>query len=72
MQNLFSQLYDRYWNSKTSFLFIENQLITDFWKTVKAVIKWTDLFSKAVRESVMWGDLVSHSGAGTKLKNRLR
>jgi len=35
------------------FFFIENQLITDFLKTVKAVIKRTDLFSKAVRESVM-------------------
>ena len=59
MQNLFLQLYDRFLNSETSFQFIENQLITNFWKTVKAVIKWTDLFSKTVREFVMWGDLVS-------------
>ena len=56
MQNLFSQLCDRWLNSETSFHFIENQLITEFWKTVKAVIKWTDLFSKAVREFVMWED----------------
>jgi len=42
MQNLFSQLYDRYFNAGTSFLFIETQLITDFQKTVKAVIKRTD------------------------------
>ena len=31
-------------------------------------IKWTDLFSKAVREFVKWGDLVNHSGAEIKLK----
>jgi len=75
MQNSFSQLYDRFLNSETSFHFIENQLITDFWKIVKVVIKWTDwksneqiYFQKAVREFVMWGDLVSHSGAGAKLK----
>ena len=61
-------MYERYLNLETSFHFIENQLITKFWKTVKAVIKWTYLFSKAVREFVMRGDLVSHSGAGTNLK----
>ena len=72
MQNLFSQMYDRCLNSETSFLFIQNQLITYFWKIVKAVIKRTDLFSKAVRKSVMWEDLVKYSGAGTKLKNHLR
>ena len=42
MQNLFSQLYDPILNAGTSFLFIEKQLITDFQKTVKAVIKRTD------------------------------
>ena len=63
-------------NSETSFHFIENQLITDFWKTVKVVIEWTDwkynehiYFQKAVREFVKWGDLVNHSGAEIKLKN---
>ena len=32
-------------------------------------IKRTDLFLKAVREFVKWGDLVNHSGAEIKLKN---
>lgn len=41
-QNLFLQMYEWILNSETSLHFIENQLITDFWKTVKAVIKWTD------------------------------
>jgi len=41
MQNLFSQLYDLFLNTETSFLFIEKQLITDFQKTVKDVIKRT-------------------------------
>ena len=41
-QNLFLQMYERCLNSETSFHFIENQLITEFWKIVKAVIKWTD------------------------------
>jgi len=35
-------MYDLYSNAGTSFLFIEKQLITDFQKTVKAVIKRTD------------------------------
>jgi len=42
MQNLFSQLYDLFLNAETSFLVIEKQLITDFQKAVKAVIKRTD------------------------------
>jgi len=36
---LFSQLYDFRLNAGTSFLFIEKQLIADFQKIVKAVIK---------------------------------
>jgi len=39
---MFSQLYDSRLNVGTNFLFIEKQLITDFQKTVKAVIKRTD------------------------------
>jgi len=35
-------MYDSYVNAGTSFLFIEKQLLTDFQKTVKAVIKMTD------------------------------
>ena len=38
MQNLFLQMYDRCLSSETSFHFIENQLITEFGKTVKTVI----------------------------------
>ena len=36
----------------------------------KLKIKITDLFSKAVREFVKWGDLVNHSGAEIKLKKK--
>ena len=35
-------MYDSLLNAGTSFLFIEKQPITDFQKTVKAVIKRTD------------------------------
>jgi len=40
--NLFSQLYDSLLNVGTSSPFIQKHLITDFQKTVKAVIKRTD------------------------------